>query len=328
VQGASAASKAFIVGGSLVDVYDSAAETWSTLNLPEYRKSYVSTVGSGDLVAFAGGYKGSSRHTDRVDIYNAATDAWDTGTLSVARSRMASVAVQDKIIFAGGWLDYGGNSSAVDIYDIPTGTWSATQLPTANGASAGAAVGSKAFFASSSGVDVYDVNTGTWSSTTLSQSRQLPAWAAVGNKVIFAGGYDTSISTRGSDVVDIYDLDTNAWSTSTLSQARWNFQAAVLGDLVFFGGGAVNRGSLSTVCTDVVDVYNASTGQWSTAQPLDVPRCQLAAISMDDRILFAGGDREYSTTAYSTVDVYAPEPATFSIMMLGGLAVLRRHRRK
>ena len=102
LQGASAAGKAFIVGGSMADVYDSGSDTWSTLNLPAYHGSNVSITSSGDLVAFAGGYVGSHVYTDRVDIYNASAGTWDIGALSVGRSRMASVAVQDKIIFAGG----------------------------------------------------------------------------------------------------------------------------------------------------------------------------------------------------------------------------------
>ena len=176
-------------------------------------------------------------------------------------------------------------------------------------------------------VDIYDVSTGAWSTATLSQRRQMPACASVGNKVIFAGGYTYSGNRSGSDVVDIYDIDSDEWSTATLSQARWNFQAAVLGNLVFFGGGAVDRGYRPTLCTDVVDVYNASTGEWSTAEALDVARCQLAAVSMDDRILFAGGDREYGSIPYSTVDVYAPEPTTLSLLALGGLALVRRRKR-
>ena len=40
--------------------------------------------------------------------------------------------------------------------------------------------------------------------------------------------------------------------------------------------------------SDVVDVYNSATGAWSTAQ-LSVARCGIAAASVGNVVLFAGG---------------------------------------
>jgi len=148
---------------------------------------------------------------------------------------------------------------------------------------------------------------------TLSQARSGVVIGAAGNKILFAGG--TMAGGCASSQVDIYDIITNLWTTAQLSQARFGMGTSVLGNKIFFGGGF--RPQLfpnTTTCyignswypetrSSAVDIYDASTNTWSTAQ-LNAPRTPQGA-SVGNKVLFAGGD-EWSSSAFPSnlIDSY------------------------
>jgi hypothetical protein len=72
-------------------------------------------------------------------------------------------------------------------------------------------------------------------------------------------------------------------STTTLSQARC-YLASTSSELVFFGGGY----NSTTGPSDRVDIYNVTSGSWTTAT-LSIPRSQLAATSSQNLVFFGGG---------------------------------------
>ena len=87
---------------------------------------------------------------------------------------------------------------------------------------------------------------------------------------MFAGGYDNIWIT--STRIDIYNAETGVWTTDELSVPRWGAASASVGDLIMFAGGMSLDGAVGTeVITDVIDIYNAKTKQWSTAK-LSIPR--------------------------------------------------------
>jgi len=83
--------------------------------------------------------------------------------------------------------------------------------------------------------------------------------------------------------------------SARLSQARYLLAATSSGELVLFGGGGNSTGY-----SDQVDMYNVTSGSWTTAT-LSVPRIDLAAASSGNLVFFAGGDE---TTASNQVDIY------------------------
>ncbi len=94
-------------------------------------------------------------------------------------------------------------------------------------------------------------------------------------------------------VVSAQSSSDATWSTSRLSYPRTNLAAVSVGSKSLFAGGfrivTDSQGNAAFVASSVVDVYTIGTGAWSTAQ-LSEPRWGLAATSVGDTALFAGGE--------------------------------------
>jgi hypothetical protein len=105
------------------------------------------------------------------------------------------------------------------------------------------------------------------------------------------------------DTVNVYDTRSKNWKLLHLpSGARSYLAAAAVGSKAYFAGGEI-RTPKGTFSFDGVDVYDFKVGVWSTAK-LSVPRKKLAAVSVDNLILFAGGFDDTTGTNFSTrVDI-------------------------
>jgi hypothetical protein len=320
-----------------VDQYDSSTGTWSQANLSLARQ-LLCGVSVGDLALFAGGWNSNmSGSLSRVDVYDSGTGAWSTAELSRARYSLAGTAVGSKAIFAGGneaKVNSGSiPSDAVDIYDASTGAWSVASLSVKRRSLAAASVGGEAIFAGgrtklgeqgsnapTGRVDIYHEATGAWTTASLSEARYGLAATALGDLALFAGGWS---GTGYSSAVDIYDSSTGQWTTASLSVPRAWLAGASVGPYAIFAGGEVG----STQFSDVVDIYDSRDGSWSTST-LAEARSSLCGLSGPTAAYFAGGRSVYPLTYSNVVDVYVPEPATLSLLALGGLAVIRRRGRK
>ena len=85
--------------------------------------------------------------------------------------------------------------------------------------------------------------------------------------------------------------------------------AVTVGNEAIFAGGEANSGA-----SNVVDIYNSSTGQWSTAT-LSVPRGYLAATVVGTKAIFAGG-RTNSGDPSNVVDIYDSSTGQWSTAAL------------
>src|SRR5206468_3798820 len=74
--------------------------------------------------------------------------------------------------------------------------------------------------------------------------------------------------------------------------------ATTVGNLAMFAGGSVGNSSTANV-----DIYNDSTGQWSTAS-LSQARMGLAATSLGHLAFFAGGQTAPTGPYSDVVDIY------------------------
>jgi len=158
-----------------------------------------------------------------------------------------------------------------------------------------------------------------WSTATLSVARSNLAATSVGNVALFGGGAGNFTDNAYYNTVDIYDATSGTWSTASLSVARWGLAATSVGNVALFGGGYNDDGGYSSeYCNidgncNVVDIYDATTGTWSTAT-LSVARSNLAATSVGNVALFGGGDG--ANGMCNTVDIYNATTGTWSTASL------------
>jgi len=155
-------------------------------------------------------------------------------------------------------------------------------------------------------VEIYDVRTGTREVFTLSpgQIRREMAIVASGSKIFFAGGYYNTLSEPNVifDRVDIYDTLTGQWTVDHLSQGRYFLAAAAANGTVMFGGG---QGATTPIVAErIVNRYDVNTQIWKDTTWLQSTnlRAELAAASVGDKVIFAGGS--YSSMARDFVNIY------------------------
>ncbi len=311
---------------NVVDIYDVATNTWSTDALSNAGENLaVAVVGNDALFAGASGGIASAV----VDVFNATDGTWtkDALTLSQARDEMAVAVLGNDAIFAGGsYQNTSGQwvaSAQVDIFDLSTGTHTISALTqarsgisvvTVNGLAIFAGGGypnSSGTFVTSNVVDIYSSSGNIWSHTTLSQARSNMAAVAAGNYAIFAGGNNSSGGY--SSVVNIYNASTGGWTNSTLSQGRNGIAALTLGDQAIFAGGSYLNANNQPQVSSAVDIFNASTGAWSTAPlPSGAAASGLVGAIADGEAVFSGG-YGVSGTPSGFVDIFPALAGVLSI---------------
>ena len=213
---------------STVDIYDATRNAITTADLSVGRLNCAAAV-LDKKVFIAGGnspnlYGTAGLLSNRVDVYNSATNAWSIDTLSQNRTRISAATIMDKIMFAGG---SGSNdlSSVIDIYDGINNKWTIDKLTDA-GVVSSISSGSKVFWLSNryhtnlSGLynlEIYDLN-------THQRSYDVTYWPSFGptaqlvvsnNKMLVI---NTSISGLPLTLIDILDLSSNTWSVAQLNE--------------------------------------------------------------------------------------------------------------
>jgi hypothetical protein len=91
------------------------------------------------------------------------------------------------------------------------------------------------------------------------------------------------------------------WTTSNLSAKRFNLSGASVGSKALFAGGVASVANPLDTYYSVVDIYNANTSTWSTAQ-LSQARESMASATLGTKVFFAGGKN--GATSSSVVDIY------------------------
>lgn len=256
---------------------------------------------------------------------------WSEEEMPAPKAGMNGVATDEKLFFVGGKnnFDVNGIADSVMTYDIASETWEHAKLLTSRYDIAPALNDERLFCAGglipmpssnqfpdiieSDIVEIVDVNSLELLDTAhLSIPRFALSAVAVGTKILFAGGESTDpLFNNGNFIgfesttfkrVDIYDTATNTWSIDSLSEARADMGHAVWGDKVYFAGGFKGGNTGSEEVSSRVDIYDASTDTWSTAE-LATARSRIGAVAANGKVYFAGGvHADYSPSA--VIDVY------------------------
>lgn len=117
---------------------------------------------------------------------------------------------------------------------------------------------------------------------------------------------------------DEFDPQTGNWTPlEDAPRPRDHFHAAVLGDALYVAGGRLSGGPGGTFAPLVaeVDVYDFTTGQWSTlpsASDIPTPRAGSAVAVRDDKLLVIGGEGDGQ--AYDTVEAFDPSTGEWEVL--------------
>lgn len=196
---------------------------------------------------------------------------WSSTIISNPRFHLSSISVGGKAYFAGGAMAGQAAATTIDIYDQVDG-WSVENL-----AVGGAFIG-------------------------IAEARGL---------IFFAGGLDINSGIE-SNVVEIYDTQTGNWDYAELSVPRATVMAIGLEDKVLFAGGATAGPFFSNpVGSNVIDIYDLNTGEWSTAT-LSEPKGWGSVVRAGNRVFFAGGLLDNNTMS-KRIDIYDVQSGEWSM---------------
>jgi hypothetical protein len=267
-----------------VDIFDFAANTWSTAELSAKRYG-IAAVAAGNKIFFAGGESGGDRAKD-VDIYDVTTNTWSLSRLvSTEGDGLATAAVDNKVFFAGG--NYGIYAvNSVDIFDLTTNNWSTASLSAPRNYITAVSANNKVFFAGgdpwtepiSNRIDIYDNTTGGWSTSTLLFPRVFHAAIAVNDILYFAGGGTSRDALTCS--VETLNTSTGARTSMYLSSPLSSLKAVTKNNKILFFE--------DDVVTSRLDIYDIATNIWSVGV---LPQSITAAaiISVNNTVYVAGG---------------------------------------
>ena len=99
--------------------------------------------------------------------------------------------------------------------------------------------------------------------------------------------------------VDIYDALTNTWSVAALTETYLaGMSATTIGSKIYFAGGTGYWSVFDYNSTSKIDIYDAASNSWSQSS-LSEPRGFHAAIAVNNKIYWAGGDTLYGNNTNS-----------------------------
>jgi N-acetylneuraminic acid mutarotase len=166
---------------------------------------------------------------------------------------------------------------------------------------------------------------GTWALTgSLHTARESHTATLLTNgSVVVAGGSSNNMAVASTEV---YSPTTHAWSVKgNMNVARASAQARLLvNGRVLVAGGCT--GNCLSAVTRSTELYNPTTGSWSTTGSLNRPRVYFGAVTLPNgMILAAGGCTALNSngcgTATASAEIYNPATGTWTVT--GSMAVAR-----
>ena len=195
--------------------------------------------------------------SDRLFIYDAATDHWIEGAnLPTARGALTANFINGTLYAMGG-IDHLGASDHNQAYDPKTDTWTEkAPMPTA---------------------------------------REHLTSAAVDNKLYAIGGRQADNDSPKANInkIEMYNPLNDSWTIMEQMPTKRSGIAAtaspVDGNIYVFGGENPfkDEGPIRTL--DVVEKYNPKANNWTTEQAMPTARHGLAAIAIDGKIYVVSG---------------------------------------
>jgi N-acetylneuraminic acid mutarotase len=308
---------------------DTGPTTWTAVgNLKTPTAGHTATLLQNGQILIAGGQSGGTLNsgTNSSEVYDPTGGVFVslpvTSTLTTLReNHTATLLTTGQVLVAGG-DDAATNSNSLyqaEIFDPVTLAWgvtsnlnvartqhTATLLQNGNVLIAGGIAGGTAL----SSAEVYNYSAQVWTLSTMTSAHYgHTATLLPSGKVLVAGG----ISATGlSTTAELFDPSTGTWAaTGSLHTARQDHTATLLttgtnAGKVLVTGGTGGSGTLLSS-----ELYDPSTGTWTTTSSLNAERANHSATLLPNgQVLVTGGDQ--GGTALTSNEVFDPQTSTWS----------------
>jgi len=230
---------------------------------------------NGKIYVIGGGKTIYSR-LDIMEIYDPATDTWDTTKtdMPTARAELCVAAVNGKIYAIGGTQSHMGTTifGVVEEYDPETDSWDTNKQP-------------------------------------MPTARKGIACGVINNKIYVAGGTANSDYTP-SKILEVYDPATDTWtSKANMIAARYYPEGAVLIDTFYVSGGLVASPWTGQIA---LQKYDATTDIWEAGTSLNFGRVGHTTNGINGKIYAIGGDKQ--PPVIEEVEEYNPQTMTWTVV--------------
>ena len=334
-----------LTASAAITVTTSSSRFTPTGNLQEARGLHTATLLANGKVLVVDGSNSNSHCPDgglsSIELYDPAAGSF---TLIVGESgvgeyaQTATVLSNGEVLLAGGFLDDfdcdgSFSDNGTELYDPVTGSFNQTGNMTTfrGGHTATLLMNGKVLVAGGADQDpsgtglasaeLYDSSTGAFTQTgnmTVARFRHTATLLQNG-KVLIVGGVPLD-SSNPTSTAEVYDPATGSFSaTGGMATARDEHTATLLADgkVLIVGGTSSVTGSSGLQVTVTAEVYDPSTGLFSTAGTMTEARnLHTATLLPSGNVLIAGGG-----VNNSTAELY--DPATGSFSITGGMEVGR-----
>ena len=136
-------------------------------------------------------------------------------------------------------------------------------------------------------------------------------------KILVQGVYEFQLKVMNASgdsafdyvIINVVAAEVGLVQVGQLSINRSNVAMATAGNKIFFAGGNLQITPDITPLSSRVDIYDISTKKWSTTE-LSEARCDIGAVAVGNKILFAGGANKWYGGAWgyiflsTRVDIY------------------------
>ena len=256
-------------------------------------------------------------------IASEAVDATDTltltGSMNTSRQQHTATLLPDGRVIVIGGFDGSTDTNTAEIFDVDTGLWTTTgsMAQARRDHTATLLNNGKILVVENRTAELYDPNTGMFSSagnTVYNHFRGSTATELLNGKVLVVG--DKCAQTNA----EIYDPATGTFiATGNLNTTHSYHTATLLSDgkVLIAAGQGQSAGSRPRTHA-VAEVYDPSTGTFTTTNSLNVDRSgHTATLLSDGTVLIAGGTRTTTPGHGITLkpaEIYDPSTGTFTLI--------------
>ena len=256
-----------------------------------------------------------SCHYDPTETPSGTSGTWKTASSAgfTPRFGLAAGAAGGKLYVMGGNTTLGNphTTNVFEVFDPASNTWSTPQTTgvyTGRRYLSATMVDGKIYFIGGiqadqipylalNTVEVFDPLSNAWTTPTMSGSMTARAYHAsvvINGKIYVIGG---NIRAPSFPNVEVFDPGTNTWTVPVTSGTfiqRYLLTASAVGGKIYVFGGIGVDSSGANALVSQVQVFDPSTGAWSTSVTSGIftPRSDLSSAVIGGKIYVIGGQGE------------------------------------